>query len=196
MHDNSDPVRIIFAPHATSVDNEAGIASGLDDCDLSTQGRHEARDLGRLVSSELLAAIYCSDLRRSYLTSEIAFPSETIPIVRDARLRECDYGNLTGASAQAIERERMARIDRPFPHGESYLQATIRVQLFLRELLARHAGEEVLVIGHRATYYSLEHWLNGIPLAEVIAARWEWQPTWSYTLTRSLAATWRSDSEA
>lgn len=196
MHNNADPVRIIFATHATSVDNEAGIASGHDDCDLSAQGRREARDLSTLVSSDLLAAIYCSDLRRSYLTAEIAFAESPIPIVRDQRLRECDYGDLTSASAQVIERERLARIERSFPNGESYMQVAKRMQSLLRELLTDHVGQQVLIVGHRATYYSLEHWVNGVPLADVIAARWEWQPTWSYELPRSRVAAWTSAAEA
>jgi hypothetical protein len=40
--------------------------------------------------------------------------------VRDARLRECDYGKLTRRPVCDIEAERAAHIATPFPDGESY----------------------------------------------------------------------------
>ena len=41
-----------------------------------------------------------------------------------------------------------------------------------------------MVIGHRATQYGLEHWINGIPLEKVISAPWQWQPGWEYQLKK------------
>lgn len=40
--------------------------------------------------------------------------------MRDARLRECDYGKLTRRPVCDIEAERAAHIATPFPDGESY----------------------------------------------------------------------------
>ena len=41
-------------------------------------------------------------------------------------------------------------------------------------------GQLMVVIGHRATYYALEHLLGRAALAEVVAAPWHWQPGWTY----------------
>ena len=38
---------LFYSPHATSVDNEAGLASGHADVPLSGLGRRQARELGR-----------------------------------------------------------------------------------------------------------------------------------------------------
>lgn len=38
------------------------------------------------------------------------------------------------------------------------------------------------MIGHRATQVALEHWLNGVPLAEAVAAPRGWQPGRKYQL--------------
>jgi hypothetical protein len=64
--------------------------------------------------------------------------------MRDARLRECDYGRLTRGSIREIEAQRAAHITIPFPDGESYQQvwsprwrAKNRVW-FLGEGLLRH----------------------------------------------------------
>jgi broad specificity phosphatase PhoE len=173
---------IIFETHATSVDNEMGLASGQHDAELSAVGRQQAAELGRRHLETELAAVFCSDLQRSYLTAEIAFAGRDVRIVRDRRLRECDYGILTRQSQTVIERERNRRITDPFPGGESYRQAADRVGEFLMSLAGDYRGKTILVIGHRATHYALEHWINGLPLTEVVAARWFWQPGWIYQL--------------
>lgn len=42
--------------------------------------------------------VFCSDLRRAVETVEIAFPFpfREVPVHRDTRLRECDFGELNG----------------------------------------------------------------------------------------------------
>jgi broad specificity phosphatase PhoE len=169
---------IFFETHATSVDNEAGLASGHFDCEISETGRKQAEELGGRYRSQSLAAVYCSDLRRSYLTAEIAFGSSR-PILRDARLRECHYGEMTRRPAREISAERLRHVDRPYPGGESYRQVAERTRAFLGEL---PAGAGILVIGHRATSYALEHLLRGRPLEEVVTEAWQWQPGWRYQL--------------
>ena len=87
---------IYFVTHATSVDNEAGIASGDRDPDLSPGGRADAAALpDRLAVT--FGAVFCSSLRRSIETARIAF-GEKYHIRRDARLNEIDYGDYTGTS--------------------------------------------------------------------------------------------------
>jgi broad specificity phosphatase PhoE len=176
----SSPCRLIFETHATSVDNEAGVASGWADVALSPAGIEQARALGVRRAGETLAAVFCSDLERSWNTAAIAFGARGLPIVRDARLRECDYGALTQRPTAEIEMERAGRILTPFPNGESYVQAVRRAGHWLDETAPRFAGQTILVIGHRATFHAFEHLLRGIPLAEVIAAPWRWQPGWDY----------------
>jgi broad specificity phosphatase PhoE len=175
-------VVIVFETHATSLDNETRVASGHHDVDLSDLGRRQATALGARYADDRFAVVFCSDLRRSYRTAELAFGSRRIPIVRDPRLRECDYGDLTRYPSDQVEREKPRRVLVPFPRGESYEQAAERVRSFLRDLAAGFAGQRVLVIGHRATQYGLEPWLNGVPLTRLVAAPWTWQPGSTYEL--------------
>jgi broad specificity phosphatase PhoE len=58
----------------------------------------------------------------------------------------------------------------PFPNGESYIQTTERVKDFLKYLLDNYDGKTIMVIGHRATQYGLEHLINHIPLETIISA--------------------------
>jgi broad specificity phosphatase PhoE len=171
---------VLFETHATSLDNEAGLASGWFDVGLSTRGEDQARELGVRRRADDLAAVFCSDLTRAVRTAEIAFHDRTIPIVRDARLRECDYGTLTRRHAPEVEAQRASRISVPFPDGESYEQVVDRVAAWLNHTALAFGGRTVLVIGHRATFYALEHLIRRAPLHDVINAPWTWQPGWTY----------------
>jgi len=66
-------VRIWFESRATTVDNEAGVASGERDTALSERGILEAEELGRRNRGRGVAVVFCSDLQRSWRTAEIAF---------------------------------------------------------------------------------------------------------------------------
>ncbi len=191
-------LRIIFETHATSLDNEEGLASGHYDGALSPTGEEQARELGRRHRKTELQAVYCSDLEWSYRTAELAFEGREVVIVQDPRLRECDYGTLTRRPREEVEAVRAGYVEQPFPGGESYRQAVIRVREALAEMHQRHVqpgrghpgqgGTCVLIIAHRATQYGLERWLKGIRLPEAVQAPWAWQPGWEYQLAAASLA--------
>jgi 2,3-bisphosphoglycerate-dependent phosphoglycerate mutase len=171
---------LIFETHATSLDNEAGLASGWFDVDLSPRGQEQARALGARRRQDPLRAVCCSDLVRARRTAELAFGGCHIPIIPDPRLRECDYGALTRHPVAEIDRRRASCVASPFPGGESYQQVVGRVAEWLAEAAIAFAGDTVLVVGHRATLCAFEHLFNGVPLDDVVTAAWAWQAGWSY----------------
>lgn len=81
-----------------------------------------------------------------------------------------------------MDAEKPRRITMPFPDGESYGQTAERMRAFLQDLLCFHDGQTVLIIGHRATQYGLEHWINGVPLEQAVTAPWKWRAGWTYEL--------------
>lgn len=174
-------VTIIFESHSTTTDNEKHLSSGWNDVELSELGIQQAKDLGQRRGDELFDAIFCSDLQRSYKTAVIAF-GDKFPIIKDSRLRECNYGDLTQHPSEEVDKEKPNRISVPFPNGESYNQAEERMHSFLKELVDKYDGKRIMIIGHRATQYGLEHLIKGLPLEEVIPAKWKWQPGWEYNL--------------
>lgn len=175
-------MEIVFETHATSLDNEAGLASGRFDVDLSAAGERQAVELGARRGSERFDAVYASALRRSWRTAEIAFAGSGIPIVRDARLSECDYGALTHRPVAEIADARTRFLTARFPGGESYHDAIARVASWLDDVRGRGHGR-VLVIGHRATHHALDHLLDGIPIAAAVQRPFVWQPGWVYVST-------------
>jgi broad specificity phosphatase PhoE len=177
---------MLFETHATSIDNEAGLASGYFDVALSSVGEEQARALGVRRQHDDLAVVFCSDLQRAFRTADIAFDGRRLRVIRDPRLRECDYGRLSRRRVEEIEVERAAHITTPFPDGESYEQVVGRVAAWLDDVVRDYAQKTVLVVGHRATFYALEHLINAVPLRDAVLSPWQWQPGWLYLLTSGL----------
>lgn len=175
-------IQIVFETHATSTDNETGIASGWSDCPLSNIGRQQARALGERRRDDGIAVVFSSDLRRAAETARIAFEGTDISVLHDWRLRECDYGDLNGAPREQVHADRARRLDAPYPGGESWRDAVLRVGRVFDDLRLRWDGRRVLVIGHRATLLACEHLLAGVPLEDLIVAEGVWQEGWEYRL--------------
>ncbi|MBI2020296.1 histidine phosphatase family protein [Candidatus Daviesbacteria bacterium] len=174
-------IAIIFEAHGTSFDNENNLSSGHFDVELSPLGIKQAKELGERYKNEHFEAIFVSDLQRSYKTAEIAFGNK-FPIRKDKRLRECDYGDLTRHPSSEVESLKVKHITKPFPNGESYKDCLKRIKDFLDELRQKYhgRGKNVLIIGHRATQYGLEHWINGIDIKTLLTTPFKWQPGWKY----------------
>jgi broad specificity phosphatase PhoE len=175
-------VEITFETHSTSLDNEHGIATGWRDGALSEEGRRQAMELGERHRDPAPSTVFTSDLGRAVETAEIAFGGTGIPIVRDRRLRECDYGEMTGMPVARLDSERAQRVDDPFPGGQSYRQVAEQVSHVLKGLVERCEGEFVVVIGHAATRFALDNLFDGVPLQESVVAPFAWQPGWKYRL--------------
>ncbi|GHO48274.1 histidine phosphatase family protein [Ktedonospora formicarum] len=174
---------LFYSPHMTSVDNEAGHASGHANVPLSQAGWASALELGQHYAQEDLDAVFCSDLLRATATAERAFAGRDIPIIPDKRLRECDYGKLTQHPVIEIDKEFPRRIHTPFPGGQSVEMVVRGVGAFLREAIRIYDGKSIVVIGHRATKYALAYWhTSNSTLKEIVNTPWEWRdiPIWRY----------------
>jgi alpha-ribazole phosphatase/probable phosphoglycerate mutase len=81
-----------------------------------------------------------------------------------------------------LEAERPARVHEPFPGGESYEDVVRRMAGFLAGLASTWNGRRVLLVGHTATRWALDHLLLGAPLEAAVAAPFAWRKGWSYVL--------------
>lgn len=175
-------VEIVYETHSTTTDNEAGIATGWQPGRLSSTGRRQARELGERRTNDGVAAVVSSDLARAVETARLAFAGTGIPLYQDDRLRECDYGELTGTSVGLLARVRRQYIDEPFPGGESYQDVVRRTREFLDHWVLRWDGCRVVVVAHSANRWALEHLLCGAALEDVMDAPFAWQRGWEYRL--------------
>ena len=170
---------IIFEAHGTTYDNEMHLASGHNDVALSPLGIQQSKEMGERYGADHFDAIFCSDLQRAYKSAEIAFGNK-FPIIKDARLRECDYGEFTKKPSDVVDVEKPKWVLEPFPGGESYEQTTARMKYFLDEIKKTYDGKRIMIIGHRATQFGLENVINGVPLETLTTMKFKWQPGWKY----------------
>ena len=78
---------------------------------------------------------------------------------------------------------RREHLDRPYPGGESWRQAVARAGRFLGDLPLRWNGQRILLIGHVATRWALDHFIGGIPLEDLVEQDFAWQGGWEYRLS-------------
>jgi broad specificity phosphatase PhoE len=67
----------LFETLATSIDNEAGLASGSFDVALSRVGEDQAHALGVRRQHDDLAVVFCSDLQRAFRTATLRSVAES-----------------------------------------------------------------------------------------------------------------------
>jgi broad specificity phosphatase PhoE len=175
-------IGLVYETHAITNDNEAGIATGWLPGELSSAGRRSARELGVRRRMDGISTVYVSDLRRAVDTADIAFAGSAIPIVQDARLRECNYGRLNGMPRARLDAERLQHLAEPWPDGESYRDVVARTADFLEVLAGRADGARILVIAHSANLWAIERLLLGKELRALVAAGMTWQPGWEYVV--------------
>jgi alpha-ribazole phosphatase/probable phosphoglycerate mutase len=176
-------LEVVYETHSISTDNERGIATGWLPGELSAEGRRLAAELGRRRRDDGLACVFTSDLQRAVETAEIAFAGSGVEIREDARLRECDYGELNGAPVEQLEPRRRF-VDEPFPGGRSYGDCVASFREFLDDAIREFDGRRILVIAHSAQRWALRHLLEGVPLEELVDAPFAWQEGWEYVIDR------------
>lgn len=177
-------VRITYFCHGTTVDNEAHISSGWKDVELSELGVKQSRELKVLTKDQKFDVVFCSDLQRAHESAKLSWEG-MYEVVPDARLRECNYGDLNVASSDIVEpMQENECIEKPFPNGESYEDVKKRVANFLEFLKQHYDGTHAALVSHKAPQLSLEVLLNGKTWHEALAADWRktksWQPGWGY----------------
>jgi len=174
-------MKIYFAAHSTTKDNETEIASGWKDVELSKLGIQQSKEMGERFKDVKIDLACCSDLKRALDTVKIAF-GDKYPIIIDERLRELNYGDFNGKSSEVVGHMKNDRIKETFPNGESYKQAMVRTHSFYKELKEKYSDKTVLVVGHRATQFGLDTLVGGNTLEECLSVPFKWQPYWEYEL--------------
>ena len=158
-------ITIYYKGHAQTLDIVRGVASGHFDTELSDYGRQQAAtDFRSAYEGIVFDAVYTSDTRRAYDTATLMLDGQALEITQDARLRECDYGDMTGGPRGEVEALRASHVREPFPNGESYEQVLHRMRQFVDHLARTEQGKTLLIVGHFATYLGLEHLVNGVPV--------------------------------
>jgi 2,3-bisphosphoglycerate-dependent phosphoglycerate mutase len=141
--------------HGQTFDNKNRIFSGFRDVDLTPEGIKEAKGIGEKLKNEKVTKAYQSDLIRSQHTLELVLNGwhENVEIITDARIKERDYGDLTGKSKIETEKQNPEQYklwhrsyDVPPPNGESVKMVEKRVLSFLNDILPTLKPDDAVFI--------------------------------------------------
>jgi probable phosphoglycerate mutase len=164
---------LVLVRHGETVWHDENRYAGVSEVELSANGLRQALELAAWASSAGLSAIWSSPQNRAVRTATPCADLAGLPLRVDARLRELDFGEGEGLTAQDM-RERLPeafaafRIDpvaNHLPGGEDPVEAAARFLACLRDIAAGQDGR-VLVVAHNTVIRLALCQLLGVPLRE------------------------------
>lgn len=164
---------LVLVRHGETVWHAENRYAGRTDVALTERGLAQAAALGQWAKTAGLAGIWSSPLSRARRTAEASAALTGLPVFRDDRLRELDFGDAEGlTSAQIGERfpHALAAFHRDpvadhLPGGEDPSRAAERFVGCLHEIAAAHPDGRVLVVAHSTAIRLALCALIGVPLA-------------------------------
>lgn len=148
--------RIHLIRHGQVVGHDQKRYNGQTDVALTDLGVEQYHRLKERLAETPISACYTSDLTRCVTGANIICEQFSIEPVRRSELRELNIGIWEGLTWQEIKtrwpEEWQARLDDlvnyRVPQGENLLDVQARVMPVVREIIERHKGQEVLLVGH------------------------------------------------
>jgi uncharacterized phosphatase len=130
---------------------------GRSDIPLSDEGRDQAEAAAASMQSAGIDLVYASDLGRAIDTATFIAQQRHLPILRDERLTEADFGSWEGLWRNDIEERypdswRSWKADptsvKAGETGESGADIYRRMDGFFKEKATEHPGKRILVVSH------------------------------------------------
>jgi broad specificity phosphatase PhoE len=151
--------RVFMVRHGATVLSAEDRFAGATDVELSDEGREQTRRLAHRLSHEKIIAVYASPLGRTIETASILAAPHKLEVQMRDGFREINHGRWEQMTRREVEEkfpEEAAEWEKdPYTFaplgGESGLAVTARALPALIELVRNHAGENILVVSHKAT---------------------------------------------
>ncbi|MBQ3337081.1 MAG: histidine phosphatase family protein [Selenomonadaceae bacterium] len=151
-------MRIFLIRHGETEWNRQNRLQGNSDTHLSPEGFHQAITLSEHAPFHHVDAIYSSDLTRALSTANILAERFDLTVKVLPELRETDFGDWEGRFINDLFKESPKEFGKFFtdperchpPNGETFLEAQARVMIGIREIIANHDNQNVVVVSHGA----------------------------------------------
>lgn len=151
--------RIFLVRHGATVLTAEDRFAGATDVELSDEGREQVRRLADRLSGEKIRAIYASPLGRTVETAQILAKPHSLEVHTRDGLREISHGRWEQMTRKEVEQafpeEAAAWEKDPYTFapvgGESGLAVMARALPVFMDIVREHAGENILVVSHKAT---------------------------------------------
>ncbi len=176
---------LTYFVHGATADNQNEISSGWKDIELSELGKKQSLELINQIKGKKFEVVFCSDLKRAVESAELTFKG-IVPIIKDKRLRECNYGKFNGGKSEIVEPMQEKCILEKFPEGESYEDVKKRIIDFLKDIEKKYSGKNIAIVAHKAPQLALDVILKKKTWEQAFNEDWRkrkaWQPGWEYVL--------------
>ena len=148
--------RIYLIRHGEVAGSEVFRYNGQSDVPLTPKGLDQYRMLSERLKGKPISACYTSDLSRCVQGAQIICATLGVSPVAKEELRELSFGDWEGMTWTELEEKFpegwQARlkdmVNYRVPGGENLLDLSERVMPVIADIIERHRGEEVLVVGH------------------------------------------------
>ena len=149
--------RIILVRHGQTEWNREERFRGRAQVPLNETGLIQAEATGRRIAAEWRpTAIYSSPLSRAIKTAEVIARYFDLPVQVHPGLTDIDYGQWEGLTPDEVRKLSPKMIDDWFntpdsiriPGGETLANVRARAMETINEIVARHEGQSIVVVGH------------------------------------------------
>jgi alpha-ribazole phosphatase len=165
---------ILFIRHAET--DMAGTFCGSSDPELNARGREQLDELISGLSTEKIAGVFASDLRRAHMTGKAIAEAFNLDCNVRPALREIDFGQWEGLTWKEIEQRDKNYAQRwlseypnlPAPDGEHFRDFVQRVLEEVKSLLNEAGAENrcIAVVTHAGVLRVVLSSLQGWPVKE------------------------------
>lgn len=127
---------------------------------LTKKGKEQAKKLAENLKKVRFNKIFISEAKRTYETIlPLLKLKKNIPIKKDKRLNECEFGVFSGLTLKEAKRKypnifRARQKDQwnvPIPKGESYKDVALRLEAFLKDFkkdVKKYKFKNILIVTH------------------------------------------------
>ena len=162
----------VFVRHGETDANVNGILQGNKDIPLNRTGMMQAEAVAEHLRGQKFAALYASDLSRALDTARLIASkhADDLPLYPTPLLREWNCGEMAGMRWEEIQRRFpneakaffLESADVTMPGGESRTAFQHRVEDCLRQIVAKHGGERVLLVAHGGVLQRIFRFVAGV----------------------------------
>ena len=150
------PFRLFAVRHGETDSSRERRFAGSRDIALSPAGRVQCEAVAKALVASPVAAVYTSPLERARISAEVIAKPHRLTAVVEPAFREMSFGQWEGLTQSEVAARFPAEMAawRATPHlvvppgGEPLTDVAARVADGLRELIATHAGDTVILVSH------------------------------------------------
>lgn len=164
-------MKIIFVRHGKDDDRYRG---GWSNLDLIPEGREQAQKLAKHLNENKagynISCIISSDLPRTMTTANIVSDKLELPVLKEARIRETNNGDLAGMlNDEALIKYpglffSSLKMNEPYPNGESPNEFYIRIKTWFENFIVGHQNlnSNILVVTHSGVINIIYHIVRNV----------------------------------